>query len=69
MVLMLMLVVLIAPALALATAAAAVPLDFGRNASGRRFDGIGGLSGGGATSSAQPASSQLILTLFSHPLI
>ena len=38
-------------AVGVASAAASIPLDFGGNATGRRFDGIGGLSGGGATSS------------------
>ena len=35
----------------LVAGASDIPLDFSSNATGRRFDGIGGLSGGGATSS------------------
>ena len=48
---------------------AAVPIDFGANASVRIFDGVGGLSGGGATSTfllayKEPQRSQILDWMF-----
>ena len=62
----------LAPPLFFGSAAAAgqpVALDFAQNASGRRFDGIGGLSGGGATSTfllayKEPQRSQILDWMF-----
>ena len=47
------------------TFSAEVTLSFRTNATGRRFDGVGGLSGGGATSSAQPPELSPLLTTMS----
>jgi len=55
--------------LAAAAAEASIPLDWAANATGRRFDGIGGLSGGGATSTfllayKEPQRSQIMDWMF-----
>ena len=48
---------------------ASIPLDFGPNNTGRPFDGVGGLSGGGATSTfllayKEPQRSEILDFLF-----